>query len=143
MNFSIRMSDLPLRRELLGLLALTSIITTAVFTIAYLGFSPPLDHALLAREAWIALAAGIFSTLFAFALVARVAPHLLRRLASIAEAANRIAVGDVSKISLDGWAKDEIGALARAFNVMVGELSRCRASMIIWSTPKSAARALG
>ena len=124
MNFSIRLSDLPLRRKLMALLALPSVITTAVLIIGHLGFSPGLDPALLAREVWIAVAAGVGSALFAFALGARVAPHLSRRLASIAEAANRIAAGGVSNISLDGRAKDEIGALARAFNVMVGELNR-------------------
>jgi signal transduction histidine kinase len=42
----------------------------------------------------------------------------------IADAANRMAAGDLSHTRLDDSAKDEIGALAQSFNAMVSELHR-------------------
>jgi signal transduction histidine kinase len=124
MMIFIRLHDLPLRRKLMVLLALVSITTTAISIIAYIGFSPPIEDALLRRQVWFAAAAGIGTALCALALAAQVARHVSRRLASIAGAANRLAAGDASHAQVDDNAKDEIGALAHAFNVMVGELNR-------------------
>jgi nitrate/nitrite-specific signal transduction histidine kinase len=39
-------------------------------------------------------------------------------------AASRLAAGDISHPPLDDRAKDEIGALAQSFNIMVGEMNR-------------------
>ena len=54
-------------------------------------------------------------------------PTDTHRLVRIAEAASRIAGGDTSQPLVDDDGKDEIGALARAFNRMVTELNRVSA----------------
>jgi signal transduction histidine kinase/HAMP domain-containing protein len=76
------------------------------------------------RDAWIAC--GIAGTIVLLALVLAIAASrgIVRRLELIASAANLVALGERSHPPLDDRARDEIGGLAHAFNVMVFELNR-------------------
>ena len=76
------------------------------------------------RNAWFAAAIAAAVVLCAFILAMRTSHRIAARLGSIADAANRMAAGDLEHTALDESAKDEIGALARAFNFMVSELNR-------------------
>jgi signal transduction histidine kinase len=76
------------------------------------------------RNAWIAAGTGAAVVLCALLLAVQTSRRIARRLVSIADAANRMATGDATQEILDDRAKDEIGALAHSFNVMVSELNR-------------------
>lgn len=90
----------------------------------YVSFSTQKGSALLRREIWISTAVGFLIVMCAVLLAAWIARRFSRRLVSIVDAANRIAAGDTSHLTLDDQARDEIGGLARSFNVMVGEMNR-------------------
>jgi signal transduction histidine kinase/HAMP domain-containing protein len=76
------------------------------------------------RDAWIAASIATIVVIGALILASPVSNHVVRRLVSIADAANLMASGDLNHTHLDDRAQDEIGALAHAFNVMVLELRR-------------------
>ena len=90
----------------------------------YVSFSTRLSNAAQRRDGWIAAGIGGGVVLCALLLAVHTSRRIARRLVGIADAADRMAAGDLSQPSLDETAQDEIGALAHAFNVMVSELSR-------------------
>jgi signal transduction histidine kinase/HAMP domain-containing protein len=90
----------------------------------YLSFSTNVMEQMLRRDAWIAAALGGCVVLCALLLAAQTSRYIARRLVNIADAAKRMASGDLAHIRLDDTAKDEIGDLAHSFNVMVYELNR-------------------
>jgi len=90
----------------------------------YLSFSTKRNDATQRHDQWIAVGIGTGVVLCALLLAAETSRRITRRLVSIAKAADRMASGDPSYTALDERAKDEIGALAHAFNVMVSELNR-------------------
>jgi signal transduction histidine kinase len=90
----------------------------------YVSFSTRLNDSAQRRDCWIAAGIGGSVVLCALLLAVHTSRRIARRLVSIAQAADRMAAGDLSEPSLDDTAQDEIGALAHAFNVMVSELSR-------------------
>jgi signal transduction histidine kinase/HAMP domain-containing protein len=115
-RFATPLRDLPLRRQLMILLVSLAIVTTAI--------AAQSSDALLRREAWISAAVGALITLCASFLAGRTSRRMSRRLVSILDAANRVASGDTIHPPIDDQAKDEIGELARSFNVMVEEINR-------------------
>jgi signal transduction histidine kinase len=90
----------------------------------YVSFSTRLSDEAQRRDGWIAAGIGGGVVLCALLLAVHTSRRIARRLVSIADAADRMAAGDLTQPSLDETAEDEIGALAHAFNVMVSELSR-------------------
>jgi signal transduction histidine kinase len=90
----------------------------------YLSFSTRANDALQRHDVWIASSLGAAAALCALILAVHISRRIARRLVRIADAANRIATGTGTRIPLDDRAKDEIGALAHSFNVMVEELNR-------------------
>jgi signal transduction histidine kinase len=90
----------------------------------YVSFSTALNDGAQRRDRWIAAGIGGGVVLCALLLAMHTSRRIARRLVCIADAADRMAAGDLSQPSLDDRAKDEIGALAHAFNVMVSELNR-------------------
>jgi signal transduction histidine kinase/HAMP domain-containing protein len=76
------------------------------------------------RNAWRAAAISVTVVLVALFVASRASRSVVRRLVRIANAADLMAAGDLNHARLDDGAKDEIGALARAFNVMVSEVKR-------------------
>jgi signal transduction histidine kinase len=90
----------------------------------YVSFSTAMNNAAQRRDSWIAAGIGGGVVLCALLLAVHTSRRIARRLVSIADAADRMAAGDLGLPSLDETAEDEIGALAHAFNVMVSELSR-------------------
>ena len=90
----------------------------------YLSFSTRLNHEMQRHDIWVASGIGASIMLCALILAVQMSRRLARRLVRIAEAANRMAAGDLSHARLDDQAKDEIGALAHSFNAMVLELNR-------------------
>ena len=90
----------------------------------YVGLSAKAVNDLERRNAWFAAAIAAAVVLCALVLAMRVSHRIAARLGSIADAAKRMAAGNLEHTALDESAKDEIGALARAFNFMVLELSR-------------------
>jgi len=90
----------------------------------YLSFSrKPADEA-RRRDILVAAAAGSIVVLCALLLAVLSSRRIARRLVRIADAANRMASGDLSQPLPADTAKDEIGALSRSFNAMVSELNR-------------------
>jgi signal transduction histidine kinase/HAMP domain-containing protein len=90
----------------------------------YLSFSTRANDKLQRRDLWVASSMGAGVVLCALILAVHLSHRIAGRLVRIADAANRIATGAGSQGSLDDGAKDEIGALAQSFNVMVEELNR-------------------
>jgi len=90
----------------------------------YLSFSTDVMDELLRRDAKVAAAIGGGVVLCALLLAIETSRRIASRLVRIAEAAKRMASGDRLHARLEDAAKDEIGALAQAFNVMVYELNR-------------------
>jgi signal transduction histidine kinase/HAMP domain-containing protein len=90
----------------------------------YLSFSTKLNDQVQRHDIWIACGFGAGIVLCALVLAVRMSRRIARRLVRIADAANRMAAGDLSHARLDDSAKDEIGALAHSFNAMVSELHR-------------------
>jgi signal transduction histidine kinase/HAMP domain-containing protein len=90
----------------------------------YLSFSTRTYDALQRHDVWVASVLGAGVVLCALLLAVHISRRIALRLVRIANAANRIATGAGTPISLDDRAQDEIGALARSFNVMVEELNR-------------------
>jgi signal transduction histidine kinase/HAMP domain-containing protein len=90
----------------------------------YLSFSTRANDTLQRHDVWIASSLGAAVALCALLLAVHISRRLARRLVRIADAANRMASGAGTRIPLDDRAKDEIGALAHSFNVMVEELNR-------------------
>jgi signal transduction histidine kinase/HAMP domain-containing protein len=103
-----------------------AIVTTAIsiLTLTILHTQRLSGEALLRREVWISAAVGALVTLCALLLAGRTSRRMSRRLVSILDAANRVASGDTIHPPIDDQAKDEIGELARSFNVMVEEINR-------------------
>jgi signal transduction histidine kinase/HAMP domain-containing protein len=79
------------------------------------------------RNAWFAAAIAAAVMLCALLLAGQISRRIANRLGSIADAAKRMAAGDRAHVALDDSAKDEVGALAHAFNIMVCELNRVSA----------------
>jgi signal transduction histidine kinase len=90
----------------------------------YVSFSTQLNDEAQRRAWWIAAGIGGAVVLCALWLAVHTSRRITRRLVSIAQAADRMAAGDLSQATLDDRTQDEIGALAHAFNVMVSELNR-------------------
>jgi signal transduction histidine kinase/HAMP domain-containing protein len=90
----------------------------------YLNFSTQFNDALQRHDIRVATGFGVTIVLCALVLAVQTSRRLARRLVRIADAANRMASGEMSVASLDDRARDEIGALAHSFNVMVSELNR-------------------
>jgi signal transduction histidine kinase/HAMP domain-containing protein len=90
----------------------------------YLSFSTRANDALQRHDVWVACSLGAGAVLCALLLAVHISRRIARRLIRIADAANRIATGSGTPISLNDRSQDEIGALAHSFNVMVGELNR-------------------
>jgi signal transduction histidine kinase/HAMP domain-containing protein len=90
----------------------------------YLRFSTAPEDLAERREVGVASLVGISIALCAVLLANWTSRRISHRLVRIADAAKRMASGDLSHATLDDSAGDEIGALALAFNVMVTELSR-------------------
>jgi signal transduction histidine kinase/HAMP domain-containing protein len=90
----------------------------------YLSFSTKLIDERQRHDIRIASGFGAGIVLCALILAVLMSRGIARRLVRIAGAANRMAAGDWSHARLDDRAKDEIGALAHSFNVMVSELNR-------------------
>jgi signal transduction histidine kinase/HAMP domain-containing protein len=90
----------------------------------YLSFSTKLNEEVRRHDIWIASSFGTGILLCALIIAAQLSRRIADRLVKIAAAADRMASGDRSHARLDDRAKDEIGALAHAFNVMVSELNR-------------------
>jgi signal transduction histidine kinase/HAMP domain-containing protein len=90
----------------------------------YISLSTQLNDEAQRRAWWIAAGIGGAVVLCALLLAVHTSRRITRRLVSIAQAADRMAAGDLSEAHLDTHAQDEIGALAHAFNVMVSELNR-------------------
>ena len=90
----------------------------------YLSFSTRANDTLQRRDVWVASSLGAGVVLCALLLAVHISHRVARRLVRIANAANRIATGAGTPISLDDRSQDEIGVLARSFNVMVEELNR-------------------
>jgi signal transduction histidine kinase/HAMP domain-containing protein len=90
----------------------------------YLSFSTQLIDEAQRRAWWIAAGIGGAVVLCALLLAVHTSRRITHRLVSIAQAADRMAAGDLSEATLDDRTQDEIGALAHAFNVMVSELNR-------------------
>jgi signal transduction histidine kinase/HAMP domain-containing protein len=78
--------------------------------------------ALQQRDAWIAAGIAMGVSFSALLLAVLISKLIARRLVVIAEAANRVASGELTQPNLDDRARDEIGALAHSFNVMVADL---------------------
>ncbi len=90
----------------------------------YLSFSTSRIDQQLRMNALLAAAIGATVILCALLMAVIISHQIARRLVRIAEAANRMAAGGSESAMLDDRAKDEIGALAHAFNVMVSEQNR-------------------
>ena len=90
----------------------------------YLSFSTRANDALQRRDVWVASSLGACVVLCALLLAVHISHRIARRLIRIANAANRIATGAGTTAPLDDQSEDEIGVLARSFNVMVEELNR-------------------
>ena len=90
----------------------------------YLSFSTRANDALQLHDLWIAGSLGAGVVLCALILAVHMSGRIARRLVRIADAAKRLAAGAEPQSSLEDRAKDEIGALAQSFNVMVKELNR-------------------
>ncbi len=93
----------------------------------YLSFSTELNDAAQRREQSVAAAIGTAIASFALLLAVWTSRRMSRRLVSIADAADRMAAGELPAAPLDERSKDEVGAVAHAFNVMVRELQRLAA----------------
>jgi signal transduction histidine kinase len=93
----------------------------------YLSFSTDLNDAAQRRDQGIAAAIGTAIASFALLLAIWTSRRMTRRLVSIADAADRMAAGELPPAPLDERSKDEVGAVAHAFNVMVRELQRLAA----------------
>jgi signal transduction histidine kinase/HAMP domain-containing protein len=115
-RFAAPLRDLPLQTQLLILFVFFAIVTAAISTQS--------SDAPLRRELWISAAVGALITLCGLFLAGRASRRMSRRLVSILDAANRVASGDTIHPPIDDQAKDEIGELARSFNVMVEEMNR-------------------
>ncbi len=90
----------------------------------YVSLSTRLIEAAQWRDFWIACAIGAGVALCALWLAVASSRRTTARLASIAAAANRMALGDRALASLDDQSRDEIGVLAHSFNTMVSEIQR-------------------
>ncbi len=90
----------------------------------YVSVSTQPTDAIRRRDVWIASGFGAAIVLCALILAVKMSRRIAARLVRIADAANRMAMGDASQARLDDSAMDEIGALAHSFNVMVSELNR-------------------
>jgi len=93
----------------------------------YLSFSTLPSEELGRQYVWMAVVIGAGAVLFALFLAAHLSRRITLRLVRITAAASRMAGGDPSHARVDDLAKDEIGALAQAFNRMVMELNRVSA----------------
>ena len=90
----------------------------------YMGLTSKAINAVERRNGWFATAIAAAVVFCALLSAVRTSRRIANRLASIADAAKRMAAGDLKHLSLDDSAKDEVGELAHAFNVMVYELNR-------------------
>jgi signal transduction histidine kinase/HAMP domain-containing protein len=90
----------------------------------YVNVSTQPTDAMQRHDVWIASGFGATVVLCALILAVKMSRRIAVRLVRIADAANRMASGDSSQARLDDSAKDEIGALAHSFNMMVSELNR-------------------
>ena len=93
----------------------------------YTSYSTNLIIATQHRDSWIAAGIGTGVMAFSLLLALQISRRIARRMARIANAAGRMAAGDLSVPPLEEGVNDEIGALTRAFNSMVSELNRLSA----------------
>jgi signal transduction histidine kinase len=90
----------------------------------YLNFSTRALDALQRHDIWIASSVGAGVALCGLILAVLMSRRIVLRLVRIAAAANGMASGDLSQSPIADQAKDEIGALAQSFNVMVQQSNR-------------------
>jgi signal transduction histidine kinase len=90
----------------------------------YVGLTTRSIDELQVRNAWIAAAIALTVVLCALAVATWASRPVVGRLVRIGNAADLMAAGNVNYTPLDDDGKDEIGALANAFNAMVSELKR-------------------
>jgi signal transduction histidine kinase/HAMP domain-containing protein len=83
----------------------------------------PID-AIHRRDIWIAAGLAVSILLIAFVAALQVSRRITGRLMKLDAAANQIARGDAAQVAPEDETNDEIGRLARSFNIMVGELNR-------------------
>ena len=114
MTIAARLRDLPLRTQLILLFAFLSIATTAIWTVMLTAF---LTDEMRSHPLWIAVGFGANIVLCALVLAVQMSRHIARRLVQIADAANRMAAGDLSRARLDDSARDEIGALSKRYSL--------------------------
>ncbi len=77
-------------------------------------------------------AMGILTTLLLLVLIIRLTGRLVRPLGEMAEAASRVAQGDLNlKVAVNSG--DEIGALGTAFNRMTDELRKAKDNLLQWT----------
>ncbi len=93
----------------------------------YVGLTTEAIDRLQVKDGWIAATIALGVVALSFLLAANTSKRLARRLVKIADAANRMASGDLQHADIADEAQDEIGELVHAFNVMVKELSRLSA----------------
>jgi signal transduction histidine kinase/HAMP domain-containing protein len=89
----------------------------------YISFSTHINDELVRRQVRLACGFGVTIALCALFLAVRWSRRIANRLVAIADAANRMARGDLRLVAIDDHAKDEIGDLAHSFNIMVSELT--------------------
>jgi signal transduction histidine kinase/HAMP domain-containing protein len=90
----------------------------------YVSLSTYTIHELQRRDAWVAAGIATLVVLIGLGVASWASRPVVRRLVRIADVADLMAAGDLDHARLEDSAKDEIGALAHAFNVMVSELKR-------------------
>jgi signal transduction histidine kinase/HAMP domain-containing protein len=90
----------------------------------YVGLTTHSIDELQRRNAWIAAAIALTVVMGALVVASWASRPVVRRLVRIGNAADLMAAGDLNHIPLDDEGRDEIGALAHAFNAMVLELKR-------------------
>jgi signal transduction histidine kinase len=76
------------------------------------------------HDVWVAVGVATAVVFCALLLAIWASRRVVQRLQLISHAAGRMASGGFTHVHLDEMARDEIGSLAHAFNVMVSELQR-------------------
>jgi signal transduction histidine kinase/HAMP domain-containing protein len=90
----------------------------------YVSLSTYTIHEAQRNDAWVAAGIATLVVLVGLGAATWASRPVVRRLVRIADVADLMAAGDLDHARLEDSAKDEIGALAHAFNVMVSELKR-------------------
>ncbi|HEX3846043.1 MAG TPA: ATP-binding protein [Steroidobacteraceae bacterium] len=90
----------------------------------YLSFTTSMRDATHRRDILVAAGVGALIVICTLILAVQMSRRISGRLVRIAEAADRMARGDLSHVHVDDAARDEIGALSQSFNMMVTQLRR-------------------